>query len=191
MKIGITGQIGSGKSFILNRIKNFYHYPTISADDLVKDAYEDNIIKEKLDDNFHCLVNGKINKELLKKNLNDRYDLLNSIIHPYVFEKIRNLDDKNTIYFVEVPLLYETGAERLFDKIIGIDIDDSLRHQRLKERDPSKYNYYLCLEKRQLSSKEKCSKADYIYKSFNNDIDNFNCLNDIIKKIRSDFGENI
>ena len=57
MLIAITGCIGSGKSFLLNKIKSIYGYETYSCDDFVLDAYKQQDIIKKLNDEFDCLVN--------------------------------------------------------------------------------------------------------------------------------------
>ena len=62
MIVAITGCIGSGKTYILNKIHDIYNYDVFSADTFVQMAYEDKNIQLKLDQAFNCLVNEKINK---------------------------------------------------------------------------------------------------------------------------------
>ena len=187
MKIAVTGQIGSGKSYLLNQIKNIYHYEVYSSDDFVREAYDDDNIKIKLNEAFNCLIDNKIDKNVLKKNLNNNYELLNSIIHPYVKNKIINLDDNNKIIFVEVPLLFESSMDNLFDATIAIDIDDASRHEYLYNRNKINYDYYLMLESLQFDTKTKTKFATYIYHKTKDDTSNLNNLDEIINKIKNNF----
>lgn len=185
MLIAITGCIGSGKSFLLNKIKTIYGYQTYSCDDFVIKAYENEVIKQKLDEQFHCLNNGVIDKEIIKNKLNDTtIKILNSIIHPYVIEQIQN---KNTdsLVFIEVPLLFEENLQKYFDFTIAIDIKNELRHKRLKNRDVNNYKNMLKLEKYQFDNDTKVSKADFVISNSTDDLKQYlENLDKIIKQIK-------
>ena len=186
MLVAITGTIGSGKTYILKQIHNLYNYDVFSADDFVKDSYHDENIKQELHKVFNCLVDGKVDKNIIKFKLNDENILkLNQIIHPFVIEKIKQLKItyQNSLAFIEVPLLYECNLETLFDKVIAISIDDKLRHQRLQNRNAKAFQEMLLLEKKQFDNKQKCQKADYILYGSENDVATLEQLNDIINKI--------
>jgi len=168
MKIAITGTLGSGKSMVTRMIHHEFGYVTYSSDELVKDAYEDENIKAKLIETF-----GSFKKEDIKAKLKEvGTTKLNEIIHPYVINRIKNilvLNDKQDV-FVEVPLLFELNLNNLFDKVICVAVDDSIRHERLQKRDINSYNSMLVLEKFQLDSKIKEDKSDFVI--YNNaDID--------------------
>ena len=74
--------------------------------------------------------------------------------------------------------------ETLFDATISIDIEDELRHKRLKKRNEKAYENMLKLEKQQLSNEEKAKRATYVLKSSENEDLNLKQLNDIIYVIR-------
>ena len=181
MLIGITGCIGSGKSYVLEKINKIYGYETYSADAFVADSYNDEDIKRKLDDVFKCLVNKKIDKNIIKNKLNDdTIILLNNIIHPYVKDRIKLLEN-NSIIFIEVPLLFESKMEDLFDYTISISINDELRHQRLKNRNIQNYKNMLQLEKYQYDNEKKAALADFV---IINDSKLKEQLDNIISKIK-------
>lgn len=187
MIIAITGCIGSGKSYILNQINKLYNYDIFSADEIAKNSYEDKTIQNKLQLEFNCIINGKVDKDLLKKQLNEStIKKLNNIIHPYVRLKIEELKTKysNKIAFIEVPLLFESKMEDLFDLSIAIYVDDKLRHLRLKQRNIDSYNSMIKLEKYQFSNEKKASLADYVLYSSDNDLKNIEQLKTIINKIK-------
>lgn len=186
MVIAITGCIGSGKSYILHKIHEIYGYDIYSSDEIVKQSYFDETIKQKLDKHFNCLVNNQVDKSIIKSKLTDEnVSVLNSIIHPYVIDKVKEIkeNNKNKFIFIEVPLLYESKMEIYFDYVIAVSVDDNLRRNRLKNRDEKAYLEMVKLEKYQLSNEEKCKNADYILHSSINDEDNLSQLDKIIKDI--------
>lgn len=187
MIIAITGCIGSGKSYILKQINLLHNIDIFSADEFTLQAYENEAIKEKLNKVFNCVINGKVDKSIIKANLNsDNIKNLNAIIHPYVKDCILDVKSKyqNNLAFIEVPLLFESNMETLFDATISIDIEDELRHKRLKKRNEKAYENMLKLEKQQLSNEEKAKRATYVLKSSENEDLNLKQLNDIIYVIR-------
>jgi dephospho-CoA kinase len=59
---------------------------------------------------------------------------------------------------VEVPLLFESGMDQVFDHTIAVIADDEIRAERIDERGHSGIAER---ESRQLSQKEKAERADY------------------------------
>lgn len=188
MIIAITGCIGSGKSFYTSKINSIYNYDVFSADTFSKMAYDDESIKLKLNKAFNCVIDNKVNKELIKNKLNDEnIKLLNGIIHPFVIDKIKEVKEKykNSIAFIEVPLLFETNIEYLFDFTISISVNDSLRRKRLLNRNALDYKKMIELEKYQYDNDKKASLADYVINSSEDDSQNLLNLEKIIKNIIS------
>ncbi len=183
MIIAITGCIGSGKSYIASLIQTQFGYDTFSSDKIANESYEDELVKEKLDNAFECVVNNKVDKSIIKSKLNEQtISILNSIIHPYVKNEILEIKEKykDSIAFIEVPLLFESNMEVLFDKSLVISVDDALRHQRIKKRNPQTYQDMLKLEKFQLSNDEKVKRADFVLQSSENDKENLKQLTFIV-----------
>ena len=189
MIIAITGCIGSGKSFYTSKINSIYNYDVFSADTFSKMAYDDERIKLKLNKAFNCVIDNKVNKELIKnKNAAVKFGrFVNGIIHPFVIDKIKEVKEKykNSIAFIEVPLLFETNIEYLFDFTISISVNDSLRRKRLLNRNASDYKKMIELEKYQYDNDKKASLADYVINSSEDDSQNLLNLEKIIKKIIS------
>lgn len=167
MIIGITGCISSGKSFVLNLLKNF-GYEVYQTDNFTIDAYENDIIKTKLNEKFNCLKNNKIDKLILKKKINENIDNLktiNNIIHPFIYEKVKSLNKKEKLIFVEIPLLFEANFDKICDVTITISIDDNLRLNLLRKRNKENFAFYQTLEKQQFSQNKKIKLADYVIKN--------------------------
>lgn len=185
MIVALTGCIGSGKSFYLNKIKEIYNYPIFDADKIAKEAYNEKEIMDKLKEEFNCVIDNKVDFTLLKSQLNENnINKLNAIIHPYVKKRIQKIKKEYPISFVEVALLYESHMEDLFDLVIAISIDDKLRHKRLKKRDNTSYEYMVKLEALQYDNFNKIKNADYVINSTNDDLINLERLKKVIEEIK-------
>ena len=142
--VGITGRIAAGKSSVLSYAKD-NGYPTISSDDIVAQLYKENT---KLSQDMSQLLgiefaDGYIDKEVLRKHLiahpKDKKKI-EKLVHPLVKEEITKWVNKHKgVLFIEVPLLYESKMEDVFDFIIAVDIDKSIQEERLKKRNKSSY----------------------------------------------------
>ena len=133
LKIGITGNIASGKSEVEKIISSF-GFLVVDLDIVShKLLNDDEKLKSAIFKEFQTLDRKKIanivfnNKEKLEK--------LNAIFHPFLKEYILNLFNttKSTV-FVSGALIYEAGFNGLFDKIIFVDAPYEIRFKRLMKR---------------------------------------------------------
>ena len=92
----------------------------------------------------------------------DQLDWLEELLHPRVVEenlawraRIESLTEPPLLTVTEVPLLYETGAERRFDAVVVITAPEHLRRERRPLADDR--------ELRLLPDDEKVALADYTY----------------------------
>ena len=69
--------------------------------------------------------------------------------------------NKNII-FISIPLLFETGFEILFDKIIFVQCDDDLRLQRLIKRNNYTEEYAKKRMDSQLPQEDKIKNSDFV-----------------------------
>ncbi|MSU02354.1 dephospho-CoA kinase [Tissierella pigra] len=148
--IGLTGGISSGKSTVSHIIKE-KGYPLIDADKIAREVVEINkpayteIVKEFGEEIL--LKNKSINrKELGNIIFMDRIskEKLESIIHPYIFQEIKNEIDKLSIYnptiFLDIPLLFEQYElwkeyDIKFNEIWVVYLDKATQLDRLMKRD--------------------------------------------------------
>lgn len=170
MKIGITGGMGSGKSFVCSIIENL-GYPMFYSDKEAKWLMENNAsliaeIKKNVGNNAY--TNNKINKEAIRKYIFNREknrEKLNDIVHPAVYNHFENWTQQftsNTLIFNESALLIETGSFKRFDKIILITASEELKIKRLIQRENITKEEIILRMKSQLSDEEKKVYADYI-----------------------------
>ena len=187
IKIGILGDIGSGKSYVA---KNF-GYPVFNADEEVAKIYKKNrrIFKKlkkilpKYFNNFPINKNNVI-KAILANNNN-----LNKIIKVVHFEvriKLKTFLKKNNkkkIIILDIPLLLENKLNSKKDLLIFVQSKKTEILKRLKKR--KNFNYELIKKFRniQLPLDIKKKKSDFIIKNdFTNKTIKRN-INKILKNI--------
>lgn len=159
--IAVTGGIGSGKTEVINRLKNLGE-KVISCDQITLQLYSKRSVIKKLKVLFPQAVYGKFIKKIDKKivaNLvfNDSLKLkqLTDFLTPLVLEtclkQARRLRGR---VFIEVPLLFECNAQDRFDKVIvvtrsldsrinGIVNRSNLTKEQAMARINSQFNYDL------------------------------------------------
>ena len=140
IKIAVTGGIGSGKSTVLQAIRE-NGYPVFSCDEIYKSVIKSSAYIQCLQSLFPCCINdGEINRkklaEVVFENEENRKKI-NSIAHPMImsmlFSEIKKSD--STLNFAEVPLLFEGNFEDCFDFVIIIRRDITKRIESIKARD--------------------------------------------------------
>ena len=138
MRIAITGGIGSGKSSVLNMLENA-GFKVISCDEVNGKLLSDKAYVEKIREYFPEAVTNNIidRKKLSEIVFSDKVklELLNGISHPIINNIILNGTKGDEIYFVEVPLLFESNSEENFDKILLVTADKKIRIARVRKRD--------------------------------------------------------
>ena len=130
LKIAITGGIGSGKSTVSEIIRNF-GYAVYDADEIYNGLLTDENIVGSIYDALSLkkvYVDGKIifDKKLVSKTVfsdKEKLKTLNELSHALVYAKIEDIfkkHDENKPIFFEIPLLFESGKDGDFDKIIVV-----------------------------------------------------------------------
>lgn len=139
-KIAITGGIGSGKSFASELIKTL-GYPVFSCDEIYKDVIVSPAYIEKIRLAFpECVTKKGIDRKKLSAivfQTPENLQLLNGIAHPLIMEKLfQNMNERvEEFVFAEVPLLFESNTQALFDKIIVVQREVEKRIESVMQRD--------------------------------------------------------
>lgn len=161
--IGITGGISSGKTSVVNYIKDKYaKYTYIDTDEITHKLYKDNKVIEMIKFNFgiEVIENNEINRKILGSiiyNNKEKRELLNSIIHPMVIKEVKK-QIKNSVsklIFVSVPLLFEANMEDMMDEVWYVYTSKESQIERLMKRDNIDYEYALLKINSQMSNEEK------------------------------------
>lgn len=142
LKVALTGGIGSGKSYALEILKKA-GYHTVSCDGVYAELFEKRSFKLKLKKLFPDAVTGFFcpkadRKKISEKVFSDKsaLDKLNALTHPLIVKECLSRAEKggNGIAFIEVPLLFEGGFVRFFDKVMVIVRDKNERIASVKAR---------------------------------------------------------
>lgn len=185
--IGLAGGIGSGKSTIGGIFKSLGAV-IIDADRVAHQVLESPEVIPAIAETFGpgVISGGKVSRAALAGlAFEDRasLDRLNSIVHPAVLAKCREIiensqKDKNCRAVVlDAPLLFEAGLEDACDTIVFVDADDGLRLKRVAAARGWDQKELSRREKFQDSLKSKRERADYT-------IDNNGSLSDAAEKAR-------
>lgn len=151
IRIGITGGIGSGKSFVCRHIEAL-GYPVFQCDDEAKRIIRtDPTVAAEL----KALVSPDLYKDgMLQKSILAAYlcqgeeyaENVNAIVHPHVATAFRNYwqqialqkqmqPSAPALVFMECALLFESGFNRLVDKTLLVTAPEETRLQRVMNRD--------------------------------------------------------
>ncbi len=167
-KIGVTGGIGSGKSFVANIIEKM-GYPVYYSDVRSKELTNTNpIIRQGL---IHLVgknvyFDGELDKKILAEAIfsNDEMRLkVNQLIHPIVRQDFEDWAkaQTNDLIFNEAAILFETGAYRNFDATVLIYAPIELRLKRVLKRDIITKEEVLARINNQMSDEEKLKMTPY------------------------------
>ena len=168
-KIGITGGIGSGKTYVTEVFQSlgipvFYadiHAKKlmISSEKLIK------LLKEEFGNDIY--ENAELDTEKLASIVfsnSDRLQKLNSLVHPIVKKEFNNWCKKQTSSYVikEAAILFESKSHLGLDAIICVSAPLELRMKRLFKRDNSSEKEIKKRIENQISQEEKEKLSDYI-----------------------------
>ena len=169
IRIGILGDIGSGKSFIAKS----FGYPVFNADNEVEKLYKKNRkIFIKLNKALpEYIIHFPIKKqEILRSILANRNNLkeIIKIIHPEVRKKMNTFIKKNKkkkFIILDVPLLLENKINRKKDILVFIESKKMQILKRLKKRKNFDYKIINKFRKIQLPLDYKKKKSNFIIKN--------------------------
>jgi dephospho-CoA kinase len=167
--VAITGGIGAGKSEALYAFRKA-GAATVSSDEIVHHLL-------RSDPDVKAAIVGELGEGVLGAHgeidrgrvaqvvFADRAKLefLEGLLHPLVSreyliwrEQLAELPNPPAVCVTEVPLLYETGGDARFDKVVVITAPAKLREQRRRVvRDDR--------DRRLIPDREKVKRADYAY----------------------------
>ena len=143
LKIGLTGGIASGKSTVCDLFSQL-SVEIIDADKISHDiTKKDGLAFQEILDHFGNKIlglDGELDRQKLRSlifNDADEKRTLEKIIHPKVLNEInKNISDSTASYLIiAVPLMIETGMNKLMDRVLLVDCSIETQVRRLIERD--------------------------------------------------------
>ena len=141
MKIGITGNIGSGKTTAVNVFKSM-GIPVYLADDEAKKLYKEQEVKDKVLELFGSQVFTDDDIDLKKLaevifNSQSKLNQINNLIHPLVMKRYEDWHKKqNSPYTIcESAIIFEARIQAHFNYVINIYAPIEMRISRVMNRD--------------------------------------------------------
>lgn len=167
MKVGIAGGIGSGKSYVAHRLAtrgiSVYDCDS-SAKRLMNTSSE---LRHQLTELVgpDCYKENKANEFSLNKAAVSRFLLaseenaqaINAIVHPAVFSDF----EQSGLQWLESGIMYESGANRVVDRVIVVTAPLEVRLQRIMRRDNISREQALQWIERQWPQERVRQLADY------------------------------
>ena len=174
-RIGITGNIGSGKSLVC-KIFNHLGISTFHSDEETKKLYFLPEIKKEIVGRFGDEVyfeDGSLNKKLLSYHLfqnKEALQFIEDLLYPKLNQVFDEWCEKQTSKYVliESAILFEKNFDRQFDKIIFVSAPEDVRVKRAMQRDRCDEEHVRSRMRLQWDEATKKAKSDYIINNDNN-----------------------
>lgn len=173
--IGVTGNIGSGKTTVSRLLAEEYNCYYLNADDIGRavaepggEAYAG--LRAAFGDK-HFLPDGRLDRPAMAELVfHDKRELerLNGIMHPAILRHIqREIDavhqaDPAQVIIVEAALLIEANYLGILDKLWLVWADDDVRLQRVMARDNITAEQARARMNNQMPQQEKLKYAQYV-----------------------------
>ena len=167
--LGLTGSIGTGKSTTAKMFAAL-GIPVNDADQVVHDLYEGEatpLIEEAFPG---TTANGVVDRTLLARQLIDNpegFKKLEAIVHPLVRRKEAEFiaaerENGAPAVLLDIPLLFETGAEGRVDKVVVVTCSPETQAERVLARPGMTEEKFKSILARQVPDAEKRKRADFI-----------------------------
>ncbi|HTX88599.1 MAG TPA: dephospho-CoA kinase [Bacteroidales bacterium] len=173
MKVGLTGNMGSGKSLAAS-VFGVLGIPVYQADPQSKKFLSDPGVKEKIASKFGKGVldaAGEVDRLALGAIVFTDAVLLNfltTILHPLVREDFREWFGKQPDHpyvIHEAAIIFESGFEKEFDRVIHVACPKELAIRRIMERDGYTREHVLDRMRFQWDDREKEALADFVIRN--------------------------
>ena len=175
--IGVTGGIGSGKSYIC-RIISSLGFPVYNCDAEAKKLMNTNkhiinSLKQLIGENSYD-SEGNLNKSIIAQFLfanEENAHKINSVVHPVVKEDFRSWASAQNadLIFMESAILFESGFNDVVDNVITITAPPETRIERTIRRDNTTREQVIARMNQQMQDEERVRLSDYIICNNTND----------------------
>jgi dephospho-CoA kinase len=194
--IGLTGGMGMGKTSAAAHFRR-RGVPVFDADAYVHHLYEGEAVP-LIEAAFPGTTReGRVDRAMLAKEVAgkpERLRALETIVHPLVvaaeIDFLKAEEKKGTkIAVLDIPLLFETGAEARVDLTIALSAPHDVQRERVLARDGMTMEKFEALRARQLSDAERRRRADFVVES-GTTLENLHAqLDRVIESLQTRHGE--
>ena len=167
--IGLTGSIGMGKTTTAALFAE-EGVPVNDADQVVHDLYRSEAVAPIAELFPDAVIDGVVDRRRLSENLAKnpaKFEELEAIVHPLVRQREKEFlrqqrEQKQPLVVLDIPLLFETGAENRVDKIVVVSSAPDVQRKRVLDRAGMTEEKFALILSRQMPDAEKRSRADYV-----------------------------
>ena len=167
--IGLTGSIGMGKT---TTAKLFAEegVPVLDSDEVVHALYRAEAVG-LIETAFPgTTASGAVDRQKLGEVLRENpanFGKLEAIVHPLVRQKqeaflAKAREEARQFALLDIPLLFETGAEERVDKIVVVSCAPDIQRQRVLSRPGMTEEKFEMILARQMPDAEKRQRADFV-----------------------------
>lgn len=190
LTIGLTGGIAAGKSEALAAFERL-GAATISSDAVVHELLDSEPLLGRLVDRWgpEIASGGAVDRTRIGEIVfADPSELswLEAQIHPLVGERVgawmAALPEGTELAVIEVPLLFESQMEAVFDTTLAVVTSDEVRRVRAEERGHALVGER---EARQLGQEEKAARAEHVVENDGGLEDLERALSDLLARLRT------
>ncbi|MCR4942746.1 MAG: dephospho-CoA kinase [Campylobacter sp.] len=164
----ITGSIGCGKSSVCGVLKTL-GFAIIDADEISHAELEKSSSQIAKIFGNEILSAGKIDRAKLGKIVfSDRTKLaiLEGVLHPKIKAEIlrqaSNLEKKDRVYFVDIPLYFERENYKEFDKVVVVYAPKDVLISRVMARNSLSYEQAKARVELQIDIQSKKDRANFV-----------------------------
>jgi dephospho-CoA kinase len=171
--VGITGGVATGKSTFVRALLRHVPGELFDADRAARELLEhDPVVRGQVCEAFGdsmLLPDGAFDRARLRAEVfadEAKRRLLEAILHPAIRQKWTADAAKHvgsaSWYFVDIPLLFETGAESCFERVIVVGCSPATQRARLREQRGLDDRLAEQIIGAQLHLEQKILKADHL-----------------------------
>ncbi|WP_390263811.1 dephospho-CoA kinase [Halodurantibacterium flavum] len=164
--LGLTGSVGMGKSTTAGMFRAL-GVPVWDADAAVHRLYEGKAVPLIAARWPAAVRDGRVDRGALRELIAADAGVLpqlEAIVHPLVAEDRQNFIDAATsrLVVLDVPLLFETGADRGMDATLVVSAPADLQRARVLARPGMTEDHFRTILSRQMPDAEKRARATYV-----------------------------
>jgi len=145
--VGLTGKTGAGKGEFCKAAEKYGEIACLDTDVTAREVARkgsDCLLElcNYFGDEILCQDGSLNRKHLAEISFTDeqKHEKLNEITHKYIMKNIKDWlaqckKDEKLVAIIDAPLLFESGAHKLCDKIVSVMASEEIRRNRIIKRD--------------------------------------------------------
>ena len=172
MLVGLTGGLAMGKSTVRRMVEEELE-AVFDADEAVHSLYRQDRAAHLVEHEFPGVRSerGEVDRAELAKRVvgdDDALRRLECVVHPLVAEQraefVRECEQEGrSLCFLEVPLLFETGAQSDVHEVVVVSTEDEVEQRRRALQRPGMTHEKIdAILRRQLPDNERRARADHL-----------------------------